>query len=283
MFYPVNQFPKEVVEKLARSVVFHTVCYPGQQISGDTGERLWAEALGINDYKKSHELADVKFADLVGWSVKVRNNVNPQTQEYVDLKLTTRFAREPLQGLTPTEIASVYFGEWSQIVMKEQAKRADLRTIILLFPKNGFREFALYEYQTHTWKAEDYDWRWSCPKETTLHGFCRSTGQRHFAIHLNDSRLFVHEKIGNRQVVLLDEYQPLCMDAILSTVGFTTESVTLLPMDSEKSVAEEVDPSEDSDESIFGKPFLVVASKRKERKPTRSATASLSFLDESAA
>ena len=225
MYYPVNKFPDEFLISVGRGIACHVGTNGGQIISGDAGERIISEALGV-PYVKKLSLEDIRNGGC-GWSVKVRYVDDPATVDMVALKLTTRFPKEQTINLSPDQIGAIYLAVWSDLVAQTKVHFSDLRTIILLNEKNH-RSFSLFEYETYTWNHEDFIWKWSVD-EKTIHGISRNDGYWQFSIHLNDSRLFVRERIGDRQTCLLQHSGIISTDKLAEFIGFSPAHVTKLP------------------------------------------------------
>ena len=116
---------------------------------------------------------------------------------------------------------------WNQRVSNIRAKFAHVRTIVLV-KKNDLSEFALFEFETVRYDAQDYEWKWNESKSPNLEGWDKS-GKHVFTWQPSGSQFTIIEPVPESRIAFRVRIpDKIDTEFTLSLLGFDNSWVTIL-------------------------------------------------------
>lgn len=166
--YPLNQFPFEVIEGIAKRIV-HLRSVGHADVSGDEFQRIFAEAIDGISYPSPLGVADVAWNGCA-WSVKTVKNDHPH-RFHVGRGRSPKILRlisgrnspvfsagitDPLVDVQKTGNAVIEV--FNQRLAEAREEHDDVRLVVLARNMDT-REFTLFERAMAPWPVNDFTWR----------------------------------------------------------------------------------------------------------------------------
>ena len=158
--YPLNQFSKEVIEKLGQRIV-HLLAVGNADITGDAFDQIFAAAIGGTCLGRPLGIADVTWNGCC-WSVKTVKQKKPHSVPQVRLisgrnsPTYSAGINNPLENVQETgdAVLEVY----NRRIAEAREKHNDIR--FLVFVRNvETRQFTIFERSVQPYSVNDYSWK----------------------------------------------------------------------------------------------------------------------------
>ena len=167
--YPLNQFPFEVIEGIAKRIV-HLQSVGHADVSGDEFQRIFAEAIDGISYPSPLGVADVAWNGCA-WSVKTVKDrhphrftvgrgrrVHPKTLRLISGRNNPAFSAgiaNPLADVQQT--GNVVIEVFNQRLAEARREHNDVRMVVLVRNMDA-QEFTLFERSMAPWPVNDFIW-----------------------------------------------------------------------------------------------------------------------------
>ena len=227
--YPLGQFPKNVIVRVASSIVYQLYTRGEARLEGSDWEQIFAYAIDAEWKPSNIGLDDVQL-DNCCWSAKTVKNTHPSKEKRIRLitgrnSLDYSYKQSDSRGLKPSEIGHRVLGIWNSRASSIRKRFAHCRTVVLI-KSNDLSECALFEFETLRFETERYTWDWN--KRGNLEGYDAS-GLHKFTWQPHGSQFTVIEDVPIDRLafkIRLPEKQP--REVTLDAIGFDDTWITIL-------------------------------------------------------
>lgn len=235
--YPLNQFPFEVIEGIAKRIV-HLRSVGHADVSGDEFQRIFAEAIDGISYPSPLGVADVAWNGCA-WSVKtVKDNhphrfqvkrggsVHPKTLRLISGRNSPVFSAgiaNPLADVQKTGNAVIEV--FNQRLAEARDEHDDVRLVVLARNMDT-RKFTLFERSMAPWPVNDFIWTRN--DRDNLEAY---VADRHvFTWQPHGSQFTMKEPMPQSATRFSIKGEPaqLSMRQVLELAGYSTEWVEVL-------------------------------------------------------
>jgi len=225
--YPLNVFPKDMINKLGSYFVY--LVYIGRNdISGGDWGDAFADAIGGVHLDSPVGIADVIHGKNC-WSMKTVKAKNPFEGTNVRL-ISGRCSPDYSYGITDPHKDIQKTGEaviniWNERINIATDHYSRVRTIVLV-RSYDLLSYRLFEEETSRYRTTDYNWELN--KNGNLIGLDRN-GRVCFTWQPHGSQFTIHTEVPDEAVKFRIRKPPtLKKDDVLSGIGFDESWVTIL-------------------------------------------------------
>ena len=235
--YPLNQFPFEVIEGIAKRIV-HLQSVGHADVSGDEFQRIFAEAIDGISYPSPLGVADVAWNGCA-WSVKTVKDrhphrftvgrgrrVHPKTLRLISGRNNPAFSAgiaNPLADVQQT--GNVVIEVFNQRLAEARREHNDVRMVVLVRNMDA-QEFTLFERSMAPWPVNDFIWTRNSSNNLEAH----VDGRHVFTWQPHGSQFTMKEPIPQSatRFKITNEPAHLPMQQVLDLAGYSPEWVEVL-------------------------------------------------------
>lgn len=158
--YPIGEFPKEVIHRISKWIVYH-FAVGKSDIGGEDWGDIFAKSIDGEHLSSPLGLADVVIEGQA-WSVKSVKYSNPHGCNRIRV-ISGRNSPDYSYGIKNPhddiqKTGDAVLGIWNERVNIALDKFDFLRTVILIRDVNKL-DFTLFELETHRFPTNEYVWR----------------------------------------------------------------------------------------------------------------------------
>ncbi len=227
--YPLGQFPRGVLLKVAGHIVYMLHTRSSLQIEGEDWESIFADSIGATWKPSNIGLDDVVLGGCC-WGAKTVKNTHPVTAKSVRLisgrnSLDFSFRIGNVRELEPAEVGKKVLDIWNSRVSSIKMHCAHTRTVVLVKGPN-LSEFAIFEFETRRYDPFQFSWRWN--KRDNLQGYDHN--KKHvFTWQPHGSQFTIIESIPDSRVAFRIQ-APAKIDPVtaLRNLGFDESWIEIL-------------------------------------------------------
>ncbi len=227
--YPLGQFPRDTVIRIAGSIVYLLYTRSDASLEGRDWEEIFARAINAEWKPSNIGLDDIQLGNCC-WSAKTVKQAHPAAARRIRLisgrnSLDFSYNESDARKLPPAEVGQHILGIWNTRVSSLRQRFAHCRTVVLIKGDN-LSECALFEFETLRFEPELYKWEWN--KRGNLEDK-DAIGQHKFTWQPHGAQFTIIEEVPPNRIAFqlrLPEKQP--MDVTLGTIGFDATWVTIL-------------------------------------------------------
>lgn len=170
--YPLNEFPNEFAEALAKKIFVHRA-KNGGDLEGKQWEEIFAACIEAEWSPSAIGLDDIRHQpSSTAWGAKTVKARVPTSSEAQDHPQRVRLisgrnapvysydtAVDP-RKMDPATVGGMVLGIWNSRVREVRSRFANLRTVVLM-KEEDLSRVAVFEHETLLYIPEDYTWEWN--------------------------------------------------------------------------------------------------------------------------
>jgi hypothetical protein len=200
---------------------------------GEDWEHIFADSVEANWTPSNIGLDDVRLGNCC-WGAKTVKAGKPSKATKVRLisgrnSLDYSYNQSDSRGLSPTEIGTMVLGIYNERVSAVRQRFKHCRTVVLV-KSDDLSECVMFEFETLRYEPERYSWCWN--SNTNLEG-SDCEGRHRFTWQPHGSQFTILQDIPPERVAFqLRLPPPLSFDFTMKALGFDSDWITYLPLDS---------------------------------------------------
>lgn len=208
--YPLNRLPKNFALDLGKEIVYLLASRGTPRLEGSDWEEIFARLVGAQ-WKPSNVGLDDIVLQQTAWGAKTVKSSKPSTVSSIRLisgrnSPVYSFGDNNLSKANANNLGKKILSIWNKRVADVQKLYKNVRTIVLI-KSDDLLEVSVFEFETITYRPEDYSWKWN--KNKNLEGISKSTNQHLFTWQPHGSQFTIVENVPKDRLAIRIKQPPL--------------------------------------------------------------------------